>query len=193
MDFEKDFWSNCCSTFEEELKQFEYAARMGVEIGKYDFNVHGKSILDIGGGPVSMLLKAQNLKDGVVVDPLEYPAWTMARYSAKEIAVYVARGEDVHTLNLPQFDEVWIYNCLQHTDDPEKIIANAKALAPVLRLFEWIDLPPHPGHPQELTEASLNRWIGMQPGTVAQLNGNGCFGRAFFGTFRNESYQWKQT
>jgi hypothetical protein len=184
MDFEEDFWGNCCSTFEEELKQFVYAERMGIEVGKYDFNVHGKRILDIGGGPVSMLLKARNLRQGYVVDPLEYPVWTRNRYGLKGIAVYTARGEDADTLVLPHLlDEVWIYNCLQHTDDPEKIIANAKALAPVLRLFEWIDLPPHPGHPQELTEESLNRWIGLQAGQVAEFNGSGCFGRAFFGTF----------
>ena len=183
MDFEKDFWGNCCSTFEEELKQFEYAKRMGIEIGNYDYNVHGKSILDIGGGPVSMLLKARNLWNGCVVDPLQYPVWTLERYILKGISVHVARGEDADTLNLPRFNEVWIYNCLQHTDDPAKILANAKALAPVLRLFEWIDLPPHPGHPQELTEESLNRWIGLQPGKTEHMNVNGCVGRAFFGTF----------
>ncbi len=183
MDFEKDFWGNCCFSFEEELKQFEYAKRMGIEIGNHDYNVHGKSILDIGGGPVSMLLKARNLWHGCVVDPLQYPVWTLERYISKGISVHVARGEDADTLGLPKFHEVWIYNCLQHTDDPEKIIANAKSLAPVLRLFEWIDLPPHPGHPQELTEEILNRWIGLQPGKTEHLNVNGCVGRAFFGTF----------
>jgi hypothetical protein len=81
------------------------------------------------------------------------------------------------------WDEVWIYNVLQHTVDPRLIIENAKRAAPVLRLFEWIDLPPHDGHPHMLTAPALRDWIGTESGAVTELAESGCFGRAFSGVF----------
>jgi hypothetical protein len=72
---------------------------------------------------------------------------------------------------------------MQHAIDPGKIIDNAKKAAPVLRLFEWIDIPAHDGHPHELTEASLNEWIG-QKGNVITLAESGCYGKAYYGVFQ---------
>ncbi len=80
------------------------------------------------------------------------------------------------------FEEVWIYNVLQHVIDPIKVIENAKRLAPVLRIFEWIDLPAYEGHPHALTKEGLESWIG-QPGATVNLNTRGCGGRAFHGVF----------
>jgi hypothetical protein len=152
---------------------------MGLTSKGYAFDVQGRSILDIGGGPTSMMLKCLNLKEGLVVDPLNYPEWTRQRYAIKNISVIVAPGED---LDESGWDEVWIYNCLQHTDDPRQIIENARAAAPVLRIFEWIDVPAHPGHPHELTEAKLNEWCGGKGGTVT-LAERGCYGKAYYGVF----------
>jgi hypothetical protein len=152
---------------------------MGLERHGYSFNVHNKRILDIGGGPTSILLKCFNLKEGKVVDPIQYPKWTVDRYSIKNIKVQVDVGENVEE---ESWDEVWIYNCLQHTIDPEKIINNAKRSAKVLRIFEWIDIPPHEGHPHELKETTLNSWIS-QKGSVVQLAESGCYGKSYYGAF----------
>jgi hypothetical protein len=101
------------------------------------------------------------------------------RYRAKNITYLTLPGEELETFG---WDEVWIYNCLQHSRSPERIIANARRAAPVIRLFEWIDIPPHQGHPQMLTAPNLTRWLGG-PGEVADLDEAGCVGRAFFGVF----------
>ncbi len=178
--FEKSFWGDCTNTFGEETKQYVYARFMGLEKIDWSFDVHHKRILDIGGGPVSMLLKAFTLSAGKVCDPIRYPAWVYERYAAKNIECATILGEDVHETG---WDEVWIYNVLQHTIDPEKIIHNALRAAPVLRLFEWLDFPPHPGHPQMLTEVDLTRWLLGRRGLVVQLNHDGCFGRSFSGVF----------
>ena len=103
----------------------------------------------------------------------------MMRYTAKGIDIQIAPGEEAEEYG---WDEVWIYNCMQHAIDPGKIIANAKKAAPILRLFEWIDVPAHDGHPHELTEANLNEWIG-QKGNVIQLAESGCYGKAYYGVF----------
>ena len=179
--FEEDYWGNCCNTFDEDQKHYVYARLMGLHREHYSFDVFGKSILDIGGGPTSMLLKCNNLKKGKVVDSIQYPNWTMLRYLAKNIEVQVAPGEEVDEIP-SSWDEVWIYNCMQHAIDPGKIIANALVSAPVLRVFEWIDIPAHDGHPHELTEANLNHWIGAR-GMVTNLAESGCYGKAYYGVF----------
>ena len=178
-EFEKQYWGDCCNTFDEDQKHYVYADLMGLWRRHYAFDVEGSSILDIGGGPASMLLKTVNLLRGLVVDPIDYPQWTVDRYAMKNIEVRVATGE---TVNETGWDEVWIYNCLQHTEDPGLIIANARKAAPILRIFEWIDIPPHPGHPHTLTESTMNHWIGARGNTV-NLATTGCYGRAYYGVF----------
>ena len=178
-EFEKEYWGNCCNTFDEDQKHYVYGKLMGLKQSHYSFMLPNISVLDIGRGPSSMLLKCQGLKEGKVVDPIEYPQWTKDRYAMMNIIVDVKTGEEVTDLH---YDEVWIYNCMQHAIDPGAIISNAKRAAPVLRIFEWIDIPAHEGHPHELTEESLNSWIGKK-GSVIQLNQSGCYGKAYYGVF----------
>lgn len=179
-DFERSYWGDCCNTFDEDQKHYTYAKYMGLERSHYSFKLSDKRVIDIGGGPSSMLLKCEGLIEGVVIDPIDYPEWTKMRYDAKNIVVEVKEGEECdHT----GWDEVWIYNCMQHTHDPRKIIENAKRAAPILRIFEWIDIPPHDGHPIMLTEELLNEWIGHK-GQVVTLAENGCYGKAYFGAFK---------
>ena len=183
-EFELSYWGDCCNTYDEETKQFVYAALMGLDRHHYSFNVHDKKILDIGGGPSSLLLKTFNLKAGKVIDPLRYPDWTIMRYAYKNIECWRQRGEDIQEQN---WDEVWIYNCLQHVDDPELIILNALKAGRILRLFEWIDIPPHPGHPQELTKNKLDKWIGTKGKTI-DLAESGCYGKGYYAVHTSPFY-----
>ena len=178
-DFEKSYWGNCCNTYDEDTKHYVYGSLMELKRVHYSFVLPDISVIDIGGGPTSMLLKTKGLKYGLVVDPIDYPEWTKMRYGEMNIDVKVDEGENVDETG---FDEAWIYNCLQHAEDPEKIIRNARAAAPVLRFFEWIDIPAHDGHPHELKEETLNKWIGGKGGT-ATLNQGGCHGRCYYGVF----------
>lgn len=194
--FEASFWGNCVNTFCEEQKQYVYAKHMGLELVRtedkaYGFDLAGKSILDIGGGPISLLLRCINLGDCCVVDPCPYPEWTKMRYQCMGVQYLPIPGEIVE--NFPRKDEVWIYNVLQHTEDPEKIIRNAKAIAPVLRIFEWVEVPAHLGHPHELTRESLESWIG-QSGNISYFDGDSyCYGKAFHGCFTHAGHNPNQT
>ena len=81
------------------------------------------------------------------------------------------------------WDEAIIYNVLQHTESPEKVIAQARKAVNVIRLFEWIDRPATDGHLHILTEAQLNQWLGGE-GKVENFTGqNGCYGKAYYGVF----------
>jgi hypothetical protein len=177
--FERNYWGDCANTYFEEQKHFVYARLMGVKVNGCSFDVAGQRILDIGGGPVSMLLKTINLGLGMVCDPITYPSWVYERYRAKGILYLVQSGEDVNTFG---WDEVWIYNVLQHCMDPKKIIDNARRAARLLRVFEWIDFPPHCGHPHMLTEDNMASWLGAA-GVVTRLSESGCNGNSFSGIF----------
>lgn len=189
-DFERKWWGHCGNTYGEETKQIVYAKLMGLAFSHdgnspFSINMTGKSVMDIGGGPSSLLLKC-HLDHGVVVDPCEYPEWVAKRYEAAGIGFIRQAGEDIpDDARAEYFDEVWIYNVLQHTQDPERIIKNAMRCGKVLRIFEWIDIPAHEGHPHMLTEANLNAWIG-QAGSTGVLTGEGeCFGRYYAGVFHH--------
>lgn len=188
-DFEADWWGNCVNTFGEEAKQLTYAQRMGLTQANVDghwpvYDMGGQSVLDLGGGPASILLKCTNLARAWVVDPCAYPEWVEHRYAVAGVQYERSPAEDLVIPNEP-FDECWIYNVLQHVQDPQKIIANARASAKLVRIFEWIDLPPHLGHPHELKAFALSQWLGGY-GTVEEMNENGCVGRAFYGAFPSE-------
>jgi hypothetical protein len=186
-DYELSWWTsycnNCCNTYDEDTKHYTYGRLMGLTQQYHNFILPNISVVDIGGGPTSMLLKCRGLTSGVIIDPIEYPEWTKQRYQSVNITTIVARGEDIEVAGQEKaFDEAWIYNCLQHTDDPELIIKNARQLANTIRIFEWIDIPPHRGHPQELKEHLLNKWLGGE-GHVAELDENICHGKSYSGVF----------
>lgn len=188
-DWEANWWGDCTNTYNEERKQQTYAQKMGIiadwDYGHYPvYDLKGISVLDIGGGPVSMLLKCKNFKESAVVDPCDYPKWVDERYKIKEIDYFRIKGEDIRSTD---FDEVWIYNVLQHTDSPEKILQNARRASKIIRIFEWIDAGTSHGHPHNLTETNLNKWLGGE-GKVEQLNENGCVGKAYYGIFKGDSY-----
>jgi 2-polyprenyl-3-methyl-5-hydroxy-6-metoxy-1,4-benzoquinol methylase len=183
--YEKNWWGNCVNTLFEEEKQLIYAEKMGLEmVGNektpYVFDLKGASVLDIGGGPNSLLLKCINFSKAVVVDPINFPNWVIARYSMAGIKFWNNRGEDLNTTE--KFNEIWLYNVLQHTQNPEKIIKNAKKYADIIRIFEWIDTPISDGHIHSLTEQDLNKWLGGY-GKVEVLNRRPTVGKCFYGVF----------
>jgi hypothetical protein len=181
---EAGFWGTCANTYGEETKQLVYMKRMGFSAthdGRSPFSYDGKglSYLDIGGGPVSVLLKFRNARQRIVVEPCSYPFWVYGRYRAEGIEFFQVTGEDLDVTRFP-VDVALIYNVLQHVRDPKKVVRNAMEVSQTLHMFEWIDLPPHPGHPHCLTKEALEHWSG-QKGTVEQFTGhNECYGKAWF-------------
>lgn len=174
--YEAGFWDTCANTASEEHKQYTYAELMGLELtksssgGPWYFDVKGRSVVDIGGGPASLLLKCRNWFGGVaVVDPCPYPDWTLGRYDAASIRVYREPAETWEPDR--RYDEAWIYNVIQHTMNPRAVIEVAKRAAKTIRLFEWIEWPPHPGHPHTLYPEELDEWLGSE-GSVALLDEN---------------------
>ena len=153
-----------------------------------DLNLQAKSIIDIGGGPVSMLLRCYNVK-GVVIDPIDWPPSVRRRYKAYGIKVIRLAGEDClppEPITDPA-DEVWLYNVLQHVNDPMKVLTNAKKIGKRIRIFEWLWTGTDVCHPHSLTPEFLMDGLS---GTITEKVSNkryfefGCSCNALAGIFR---------
>ena len=190
-DFEKEFWSTP-NYYGEETKQLLYMREMGFPLVRswrsaFNFDFGGRSVIDIGGGPVSVLLKRVDDGSSWVVDPIVLPEWAAKRYVEADVRYVEKPGETFPRLRsmrdedgkLRQFDVALVYNCLQHVENPAKVIANARRVSKTLRMFEWIDVPPHDGHPYMLTQSMLEEATG-QRGVVKTFYGEyECAGRAW--------------
>lgn len=185
--WEAEWHADCANSFNEEAKQFTYARLMGLDEfkgydrgGRLNWNYGDKSVIDIGGGAYSMLLKSQ-AKRRAVVDPCTYPNWTKVRYQECGIELYQLPAEEINE-GLGTWDIALIYNCLQHTINPQAIIENAKKIAHEIRIFEWVHTGTAIGHPHDLTPEDLDAWLGGT-GKVVDLNEGGCVGQCYYGIF----------
>lgn len=182
--WEGEWWSDCANTYFEEVKQIVYAHHMGLTAGATEkawpvFDMGKLKIVDIGGGPVSLLLKT-TADRRQVVDPGDYPKWVLDRYRAAGVRFKRESGEEYAT-NV-HFDEAWLYNVLQHVRDPKAVVANARRLADRVRIFEWINTEPNVGHPHELLRKDLDRWLGGE-GSVDGLVEHSQGRTAYYGVF----------
>jgi len=190
--WEAKWWSTCANTVWEDVKQMGLAPYMGLNIipnayTSYRIPLEGQSVLDIGGGPSSLLLKCENV-NGTVMDPCDYPSWVGKRYKECGINYHKMKGEDI-PVQL-KYDEVWIYNVLQHTQDPKKVIRNAKRVGKIIRLFEWLETGVNEGHLHSFTREQLEGWLGGS-GKVVKLSSNGLYGTALTGVFLGKHYDSK--
>jgi glycosyltransferase involved in cell wall biosynthesis/SAM-dependent methyltransferase len=154
-EYEHEWWRTMPEVRwpQEIRKQDTYARLMGLPP---DLNMGTKTILDVGCGPVSMLLRATH-GGAVGVDPQLMSEETKAKYAAANVALHFGKAEDFEPGR--RFDEGWIYNCLQHVDDPNKVMAMMLRSVDSVRIFEWIDTPPSEGHPHTLTSEHFDRWL----------------------------------
>lgn len=194
---EAGFWGDCGNTLGEEMKQLVYAKYMGLDFfhngnSPYNLDFHDEPALDVGGGPVSLLLKAQRQTAPLeVADPCKYPLWVARRYEASGIRYMQERGEDLDQLDPDYYGTVLMYNVLQHTEDPGKIFRNIyRALrhGGTFRFFDWIDTPTNTAHPISLhfdDMATMLKEAGFDPTSLdkADVNENYAIGTAAFGAF----------
>lgn len=174
----------------EQLKQLTYAKYLQLDFthdgnSPYVINKEGLDILDVGGGPVSLLLKTK-ADNKVVIDPCEFDRWVLDRYIANNIRYNKNDAESMKYTG--KFDEVWLYNVLQHTEDPAKIFDNVyKALKKggTFRFLDWVDTQVNVAHPTTLTAEQINQWVEKyeQPLIKVNINENNATGTIVYGVF----------
>ena len=185
---EAEFWGDCydMNALGEIVKQTTYGHEMGIwdEYGdEYgDLDLCGASVIDIGSGPWSLLLRCYNAGKLTAVDPIPWPPSVARRYALYGIEFIQKGGEDIG--DLPMADEIWIYNCLQHVEDPAKVLENAKKLGRRIRIFEWLNTAVDTYHLHTLTsEMLMSCLVGTATERLRtiQLTGR-CLGTAFVGS-----------
>ena len=187
-EWESKWHGNCANTYNEETKQYIYAQYMGLDefktnwYGRRGWDFGNRSVIDIGGGPCSILLKS-DANYRVVVDPCNFPDWVHSRYIQIGVVFFNIKAEDINQLRFQEpLNIALIYNVLQHTENPEKIIANARKIANEIMIFEWVDTPINEGHIHTLTQAKLDEWLGGH-GKCEFINRNPVVGKAYYGIF----------
>lgn len=184
--WEAQWWGNATNTWDEERKQIEYAKRMGLyrfwhEGHDPTYEFYNRRVLDVGGGPCSILLKGIHIAFGVIVDPLPIPDWAKARYASMGLVFQQVKGEQID-YPADSFDVGLIYNVLQHTEDPERIAWNMRRCCNLIRVFEWVETGLSDGHIHNLHAKDLERWFGG-PGTVDVCESTMCWSGVFAGGF----------
>jgi hypothetical protein len=148
-EWERNWWLNAPQQYSVEIKKGDTVAGwLGIK------NTPELAVIDIGCGPFSILQRVQ-VGFGCAVDPIDYGPLEQG-YATAGLSRLFCRGEDLADI-LPgaNFDEAWIYNCLQHVEDPTAVLGQAIRIAKRVRLFEWINLPPYTGHLHMLTVPML--------------------------------------
>lgn len=180
-------WGHCigAEVWAEFCKQEIYG--QGLQLFKdygikdtLELDMRGKSVLDIGGGPVSMTLRCINASKLVVVDPCPWPASVNRRYKNYGIEVIQAYGEDYKG---SKFDEVWIYNTLRYVRDPERVIKNALAHSRVLRVYDFVWTPISGPYLQILDPTTMLVWLDTPVIKYFNVTNEG----AFTGVFQPKS------
>ena len=187
---EADYWGDQYignENIKQELHfQKTYALYMGLGKVQFDNFLEDKDIIDIGGGPVSMLLKRKKNSTGksVVIDPLPLNLPTIERYLENKIFYWPAQAETVLPLLGNQaYDEAWIYNCLAHVVDPVKVLKEAKRICKRLRIFEVLHTGTDYMHPWTFTREFFDNILGEGGSTMILSEEGGVRGEAFFGQF----------
>jgi hypothetical protein len=106
------------------------------------FDQAGRYIVEVGCGAYPATSYCENVR-AWVIEPLRFDS--LSDMGVKWIQKAL---EDIPLRDLPQVNEVWLFNCLQHVRDPE------------LRFFEPVDYPTCVYHPHTFTEDDFRRWFG---------------------------------
>lgn len=130
------FHANVAYRSREHLQRAFYSGMLEID------SVHpNASIIDFGCGPESLLLKQPPSDFGrrVAVDPLTFSDEDEARYAKHGIKRIHSPIEKL--ILADYFDEVWVYNCLQHVINPSTVLSLATRYGHTVRIFEWVNEP----------------------------------------------------
>lgn len=140
----------CHDEFLEKAGEDGVRQHYGKTYGRYfshlgiDPNITDRTIIEIGCADFPALEWCAPCTKGYLVEPLPSPILKNLVDSFDHLELIQSKVEDI---TLPQADEVWLLNVLQHVVDPDLFIEKCKEAAPVIRFFEPIDWPIEIYHP----------------------------------------------
>lgn len=140
----------------EERKQHTHTIQSGLQhfgdvyrqyfyhLGINNNQLWGKRIIEIGCADFPALVFCKKYNWGLVVEPMPSPILhQLCRENIETLMLIPQCAED---FDFPAVSEVWLFNVLQHTINPDAIIEKAKAKADIIRFFEPINVPTDTCH-----------------------------------------------
>lgn len=136
------------------------------------FDQEGKSIVEIGCSAYPALSYCENVRcdqephtnlidgspaSGIIIEPLISPK---LKCIVDDQGLYWIRHSLEDMGLLPHADEVWLFNVMQHIQNPELFVSRCKQIAPVIRFFEPIDFGISDCHPHTYSIDDFIRWFG---------------------------------
>lgn len=94
-------------------------------------NLQGKSIIEIGPAKVAGLYFCKNYGKSYIIEPTVYQD-AIPFYDPEITFIH----EAAETCDFPKVDEAWLFNVLEHTINPTKIVEICKKNCDTIRFFE---------------------------------------------------------
>lgn len=147
-----------------------------------DKNLDGKSIVEIGPGRIAGLLFCHNYSKSYIIEPTDYEDIDHL-YQSKDLEIIKETTEECE---FPKVDEVWIFNLMQHVQDPDLLIRKCKENSKIIRFFEPIDLPVNNEHPFSFSKKDFEDYFGScvsdyEPSGIPGFHGAKCV----YGVYKN--------
>ena len=142
--------------FHDGEERFGHAYGLYFKYTKVNQNLKGKRIIEIGCSNYPALHYCHNYGTSYIIEPL-VSTHLLKYLQHSSIALYPCAAEDV---NFPVVDEVWLFNVLQHTMNPDLIIAKSKAAADIIRFFEPIEYGTDGMHLHDFTMEYFTKHFG---------------------------------
>jgi len=153
---ELPFYENKLINGFPELSEFhERILRRGLAYDRRTY--YDSRVVELGGG-YSSFLTTITAKEKVLVDPIRMPESVMDCYNAWDIIVIKEKAEQF-VLNKQEelFDEIWMSEFLQHTQDPILILENLKNIGRTVRFCEAVDTKVSAMHPHTFSAMDLRK------------------------------------
>jgi len=121
-----------------------------------NLDLDGKTILEIGPARIPALLYCNNYGPSFIVEPTKYED-AEHLYENKPITFIRELYEECDS---PVVDEIWLFNVLQHIQNPDYFIEKCKKNAKVIKFFEPINTPIEVHHPHSFTLEDYELYFG---------------------------------
>lgn len=175
---ESIFWEIFSCEVDTLKHQEIYMDAMGIRQDYFygpdnSLNMSGLNVLDVGGGPASILLRTNNnlpnrphdgLKHGVVIDPVIITEHQKMRYQFHDIQFIQDQAENIdeYFTEKGYFDECIMYNCLQHVEDPIAILDKITYLSKRIRIAEPLNVPTDHMHLHMFNEKYFDDYFSQE-------------------------------
>lgn len=144
--------------------------------GDNSLNFSNLKVLDVGGVPISVLLRTNNGKgnlhdevlEGVIIDPAKINKYQLDRYSFFKLNFINDKAENIKKYYSEEnfFDECLIYNCLQHAEEPLIILNSIFFISKRIRLSDPINAEIGDCHLRDFSEKYFDSFFTNEKFTI---------------------------